>query len=195
MREVLTEDDIDEIKEVFRLNSEVDHRSQCRAPVTSIPIMLHALGIGMGEIENLDINAALYKIGIDVDDTGNGDMDSDTHGTGKKCANPITIKLSEFVQIAKPHLLNRDPVEEAEKLFELFDEEKQGFLSVQSLRRVADDVGLRNHYTDEDFKEMIQDASTGNCRDEVMLKADFVRMNMLLAKNNGYASSSSDESD
>ncbi len=190
MKKTLTEDDMDEIKEVFRINS-----TQRHVPVKSIPIMLHALGVGMEELESLDIKAALYKIGIDVDDAGDEDIDSYRNGLGTRCADLINITLPEFVEIAKPHLLNRDPIGEAEKLFELFDEDKNGYISIESLRRVAEDVGLGDHYTDGDFKEMIQDASSGECSENILRKADFVRMNVLLAENKGYASSSdSDES-
>jgi len=83
-----------------------------------------------------------------------------------------SITLGEFIQIASPYIRNRNPENELNELFDLFDEDQTGVVSFQSLKRVAREVGL--DYSDEELQEMIDEADRDG--DGVLCKAEFRRV-------------------
>merc|ERR1719245_2356113 len=70
------------------------------------------------------------KMVRDVDDDGSGSVD-----------------YPEFLDMMAHKILNRDPVEEINKAFKLFDDANTGRVSFKNLKRVAKELGER--LTDE----------------------------------------------
>jgi Ca2+-binding EF-hand superfamily protein len=55
-----------------------------------------------------------------------------------------------------PNLLTQDSRENINRIFALFDDEKTGFISIKSLRRAVNDLGL--DYQEADLLEMVKRA-------------------------------------
>ena len=51
------------------------------------------------------------------------------------------LDFNEFCKIMGPRLKKADARDEVMKVFQLFDTEKTGFITVRELRRMADDCG------------------------------------------------------
>ena len=63
-----------------------------------------------------------------------------------------------FVSLVKDWILARDPREEIEKAFRLFDDDGTGKVSIRNLRRVARELG--ETMTDEELRAMIDEFDT-----------------------------------
>lgn len=68
----------------------------------------------------------------------------------------IRITLDEFITIMSTRLSFRDSKEEIAQIFQLFDEEKTGFITFRSLKRVCQELG--ENLKDEEIQEMIDEA-------------------------------------
>merc|ERR1712097_56807 len=79
------------------------------------------------------------KMVRDVDDDGSGSVD-----------------YPEFLDMMAHKILNRDPVEEINKAFKLFDDDNTGRVTFKNLKRVAKELVER--LTDEELQEMIDEA-------------------------------------
>ena len=66
------------------------------------------------------------------------------------------LDFDQFCKIMAPRLKKADSRDEVMKVYQLFDLDKQGFLTHRDLRRMADDVG--ETLTDEELHEMIAEA-------------------------------------
>mmetsp|Transcript_24811 Transcript_24811/g.30498 ORF Transcript_24811/g.30498 Transcript_24811/m.30498 type:complete len:119 (+) Transcript_24811:255-611(+) len=89
------------------------------------------------------------------------------------------ISLTTFKRMVEPKILSRNPDNELDKLFELFDEEGDGFISFENLKHIAMEVGKK--LTDEQLHEMIDAAD--NDRDDALSRNEF---KAIIRKKDGH---------
>lgn len=84
-------------------------------------------------------NQTIYQMIKDIDVDGSGEIDFD-----------------EFLQLMTSRLAGSDTREDIDKIFQLFDDDKTGYISLQNLRRVAHELG--EQMNDGELLEMIERA-------------------------------------
>ena len=106
----LTMDEIEEIKEAFDLFD----------------------SDGSGTIDPKELTAAMVQLGFDAKNQTIYQMveDLDSDGSG-------AIDFDEFLDMMTARLTDKDSREEIDKIFNLFDTEKKGNISVKDLKRMA----------------------------------------------------------
>lgn len=75
------------------------------------------------------------------------DMDKD--GSGE-------IDFDEFLDLMTSRLAGSDTKEDVQKIFELFDDDKTGYISLQNLKRVCQELG--ENMDDSELLEMVERA-------------------------------------
>ena len=65
------------------------------------------------------------------------------------------VSYAQFFQITKKLLLDRDPLDEVRRAFQLFDEEGKGTISIKNLRQIANELG--EQVDDEELHAMIEE--------------------------------------
>merc|ERR1712137_1000192 len=105
---------------------------------------------GSGTIETQELKIAMRALGFELKQEEIGKMvrDVDEDGSG-------AVDYPEFLEMMAHKKLNRDPVEEIDKAFKLFDDDQTGRVSFKNLQRVAKELGER--LTDEELQEMIDE--------------------------------------
>jgi Ca2+-binding EF-hand superfamily protein len=70
------------------------------------------------------------------------------------------LTMDDFIRLmTEPHFIDpNDSRDELEKVFDLFDEDRKGYISLKDLRKAATDLG--ESMTDEELNEMISRASS-----------------------------------
>lgn len=117
-----------EIKEAFTL---FDMDNDGELDYHELKVALRALGFDMSKREVLDV--------IEEYDSGNS----------KK------IKYDDFYRYVAAKIVERDPVEEIKRAFQLFDDDGTGKISLKNLRRVAKELG--ENMTDDELAAMIDE--------------------------------------
>lgn len=69
-------------------------------------------------------NQIIYQMISDLDADGSGQID-----------------FEEFIRLMTARISEKDSREDVRKVFNLFDDEKTGYISIKNLRRVAKELG------------------------------------------------------
>ena len=143
-REVTTQQ-LQEVNEAFQL---LDSDKDSKIDYYELKVALKALGFDVKKDEIL----RLFR-SYDPQDTGH-------------------ISKDDFIEISRDMILKRDPMEELENAFKLFDRDDQGGISVASLRRVARELNLSP--SEDDLRAMIDEFDTDG--DGMVSLDDFVQI-------------------
>lgn len=143
-REVTTQQ-LQEVNEAFQL---LDSDKDSKIDYYELKVALKALGFDVKKDEIL----RLFR-SYDPQDTGH-------------------ISRDDFIEISRDMILKRDPMEELENAFKLFDRDDQGGISVASLRRVARELDLSP--SEDDLRAMIDEFDTDG--DGMVSLDDFVQI-------------------
>eukprot|EP00511_Aplanochytrium_stocchinoi_P006757 CAMPEP_0204841112 /NCGR_PEP_ID=MMETSP1346-20131115/40697_1 /ASSEMBLY_ACC=CAM_ASM_000771 /TAXON_ID=215587 /ORGANISM="Aplanochytrium stocchinoi, Strain GSBS06" /LENGTH=173 /DNA_ID=CAMNT_0051979027 /DNA_START=228 /DNA_END=749 /DNA_ORIENTATION=+ len=127
-RPKLTEDQQTELKEAFDL---FDSNKTGTIDYHELKVAIRALGFPIKKEEVLKL-AAEY----------------DREGTGR-------IEFRDFLEIMTEKITKRDPAEELEKAFQLFDEDGSGKITLRNLRHIARELG--ENLSDDEMQAMIDE--------------------------------------
>lgn len=70
------------------------------------------------------------------------------------------VDFNEFLDLMTARVSNKDTREDLKKVFNLFDEEKSGYISMSTLKRVIRDLG--ENIDEHELQEMIEKADADN---------------------------------
>lgn len=106
---------------------------------------------GSGTIDPKELRAAMQSLGFEAKNQTIYQMikDIDKDDSGE-------IDFDEFLQLMTTRLAGSDTKEDIQKIFELFDDDKTGYISLQNLKRVAQELG--ENMDDAELLEMIERA-------------------------------------
>jgi centrin-1 len=127
----LTEDEIDEIREAFNL---FDNE-------------------GTGLIDPKELKAAMHSLGFESKNPTIFQMFSDLD---RECHGPIDFE--RFLDGITTKLGDRESREGIAKIFNLFDIDRKGSISMKDLKRVSRELG--ETLTDEELREMLDRADS-----------------------------------
>ncbi|KAI8613918.1 hypothetical protein BC830DRAFT_1066068 [Chytriomyces sp. MP71] len=124
----ITEDQKTEIREAFEL---FDTDKDGALDYHELKVAMRALGFDVKKAEVLKILR---------------EFDKEGHGL---------IEYADFAKVMTERILDRDPLDEIKKAFQLFDDDGTGKISVRNLRRVAKEIG--ENLDDEELQAMIDE--------------------------------------
>ena len=129
----LTEEEVEELREAFNL-FDTD---------------------GSGTIDPKELKELVLNLGIHAKNQTIFDMisDIDKNGNGQ-------IDFKEFLDVLTYKISDTKSKEDVRKVFDLFDDEKTGFITVQNLKRVSKELG--ETMTEAELMEMIERADSDN---------------------------------
>lgn len=104
-----------------------------------------------GNIDARELKAALRALGFEVKKEDVRRMLSDV---GKDASDPINF--TDFTEMMKGRMPDKNSREEINKVFALFDEEEKGKISFRNLKRISQELG--ESLTDAELQEMIEEA-------------------------------------
>jgi len=130
-RPELTEEQAQEVKEAFDL---FDTDKDGRVDYHELKVACRALGF---DVKKEEVLRMLQDLGKDE---------------------KSLVDFSEFSELMKAKILERDPLDEVKKAFKLFDEDNTGRITLKNLRRVARELG--EHMSDEELQAMIDEFDT-----------------------------------
>lgn len=181
----LDKDEMDEVTEAFQFLS--DHKTNT-LNVQHLPEIFIALGLP-DPTDNNEITYLLRQIGKDGIFRPHNSKTKTTDHYGADCDVMATITFDEFLCIVTPKIKSRDDRLERKKLFDLFDEDGNGYISIQNLRKVTNDLNM--NFQDVELQQMMDEAD--NDGDGVLKFEEFERVMKSCKKNNILDDLSSDE--
>merc|ERR1711957_564096 len=122
----LGEDEVEEIKEAFDL---FDNDGSGAISVNELTTAMQSLGFDVK-------HAVVYNMVSDLDADGSGE-----------------IEFGEFLGVMTAKLSDKNTKEEIDRVFKLFDEDRNGTLEADDLSRVCKELG--EDMTEEDIREVI----------------------------------------
>ena len=125
----LTADEIEEIKEAFDI---FDSEQVGAVPISELTNAMKSLGFDSK-------NPTIYRMVVEMDTDGNGQID-----------------FEEFLDMMTARISDKNTKADLERVFKLFDDQRQGFISVENLARVARDLG--EDISLDELKEIVQRA-------------------------------------
>ena len=126
----LSEHEVAELKQAFDL---FDTDSSGTIDPKELRAAMRSLGLETNK------NQTVYQMIQDIDQDSNGEIDFD-----------------EFLELITTKLAGSDTEEDVQKIFELFDDDQTGFITLHNLKRVAGELGER--MDDAELLEMIERA-------------------------------------
>ncbi|AFZ80373.1 centrin, putative [Theileria equi strain WA] len=136
----------DQLKEISAAFNLLDSNNTGRIDYHELKVAMRALGFEVKKQEVLDLIAKYDK-------TNSGNID-----------------FENFKDIMTKKFYERDPMDEINRAFDLFDEDKKGKIVFNDLKRVSRELG--HDLSDEDLRAMIEEFD--NDRDGAISKEDFV---------------------
>lgn len=106
---------------------------------------------GSGTIDPKELRAAMQSLGFD---TKNQTIYQMIQDIDKNCNGEVDF--DEFLELMTSRLAGSDTKDDIQKIFELFDDDKTGYISLQNLKRVAHELG--ENMDDAELLEMIERA-------------------------------------
>lgn len=70
------------------------------------------------------------------------------------------MDFNEFLDLMTARVSNKDTREDLKKVFNLFDDEKSGYITIKNLKRVIRDLG--ENIDEHELQEMIEKADADN---------------------------------
>lgn len=86
-------------------------------------------------------NAAIFAMVCDLDEDGNGNID-----------------FAEWLHLMTTRVTDKDSRANIKKIFNLYDDERTGYISIKNLRRVAQELG--EDISETELQELITRADT-----------------------------------
>ena len=125
----LSAEDVDEIKEAFDI---FDIEQNGAIPISELVNAMKSLGFDTK-------NPAIFKMVAEMDADGSGQIDFD-----------------EFLDMMTARISDKNTKADLERVFKLFDDTRQGYITAENLGRVAKDLG--EDISAEELKEIVQRA-------------------------------------
>eukprot|EP00593_Proboscia_inermis_P006178 CAMPEP_0171309548 /NCGR_PEP_ID=MMETSP0816-20121228/19726_1 /TAXON_ID=420281 /ORGANISM="Proboscia inermis, Strain CCAP1064/1" /LENGTH=171 /DNA_ID=CAMNT_0011793165 /DNA_START=127 /DNA_END=642 /DNA_ORIENTATION=+ len=127
----LSEEEIEEIREAFNL---FDTDGSGTIDPKELKTAMQSLGFETK-------NQTIYQMIADIDKDGKGEIDFD-----------------EFLDLMTARMSDKDSKEDIQKVFNLFDDDKSGFITLSNLKRVSKELG--ETMSEAELLEMIERADS-----------------------------------
>lgn len=106
---------------------------------------------GSGSIDAKELKVAMRALGFDMSREQIRQMIASVAGS-----NVPAIDFNQFMEMMGQKILERDPLQEIKKAFELFDKDHNGSISLKDLKAATIELG--ENLTDDELREMIREA-------------------------------------
>jgi centrin-1 len=106
---------------------------------------------GSGSIDAQELKMAMRALGFELTREEIRDMIQKVVG-----ATVPTLDFQQFFEMMSQKILERDPIKEILKAFELFDKDHNGSISLRDLKSATIELG--ENLTDDELREMIKEA-------------------------------------
>jgi centrin-1 len=106
---------------------------------------------GSGSIDAQELKMAMRALGFELTREEIRDMIQKCVGS-----NTPTLDFQQFFEMMSQKILERDPLKEILKAFDLFDKDHSGSISLRDLKSATIELG--ENLTDDELREMIKEA-------------------------------------